>query len=63
MLRSGILASPVPGCAKLKVIPHVLREKSLDLFYDFFNKEANLYWKNSLLETYTLSQRRNGREN
>ena len=44
--------------AGVKVVPHVLREKSLDLFYDFFNKEANLYWKDSLLAAYTLAQRR-----
>tara|TARA_B100000614_G_C14487951_1_gene469504 strand:- start:438 stop:1040 length:603 start_codon:yes stop_codon:yes gene_type:complete len=49
--------------AGVKVVPHVLREKSLDLFYDFFNKEANLYWKDSFLETYTLAQREDGREN
>lgn len=45
----------------IQVIPHVLREKSLDLFYDFFNNGANLYWKESLLEAYTLAQRRRGR--
>jgi len=43
--------------AGVRVIPHVLREKSLDLFYNFFNKEANLYWKDSLLEAYTLAQK------
>ena len=42
----------------IDIIPGVLRQKSLDLFYHFFNKEANLYWKNSYLETYTLDQKR-----
>ena len=39
---------------EIEIVPGVLRQKSLDLFYDFFNKESNLYWKNSYLETYTL---------
>ncbi len=41
----------------IEVIPGVLRRKSLDLFVRFFNKETNLYWKNSYLETYTLDQK------
>ncbi|MFH2093032.1 MAG: nucleoside deaminase [Pseudomonadota bacterium] len=41
---------------KIKVVPNVLRQKSLDLFGKFFNKETNLYWKNSYLEKYTLEQ-------
>ncbi len=42
-------------CA-VRVVPGVLRKKSLDLFAEFFQKENNLYWKNSLLEHYTLTQ-------
>ncbi len=42
----------------MDIVSGVLRQKSLDLFYSFFNKEANLYWKNSYLETYTLEQKR-----
>ena len=49
-------AGPLYGDARVRIVPHVLRQKSLDLFYKFFNKEANLYWKGSLLEAYTLSQ-------
>lgn len=49
--------APLYRDSGVRVVPHVLREKSLDLFYDFFNKEANLYWKGSLLEAYTLDQR------
>lgn len=41
----------------IKIISGVLRQESLDLFVGFFNKETNLYWKNSYLETYTLSQK------
>ena len=52
-------ASPLYREAGVKIHPHVLRQKSLDLFYKFFNKEANLYWKGSLLEAYTLAQRDN----
>lgn len=40
----------------IQVVPKVLRQKSLDLFCKFFNKENNLYWKNSYLEKYTLDQ-------
>ncbi|WP_291348536.1 nucleoside deaminase [Desulfobacula sp.] len=42
----------------IAIVPGVLRQKSLDLFYNFFNKEDNLYWKNSYLETYTRDQKR-----
>ena len=41
---------------KIRVVDGVCRQKSLDLFYDFFNKEENLYWKNSYLERYTRAQ-------
>jgi tRNA(adenine34) deaminase len=41
---------------RMDVVPGVLREKSLDLFYEFFNKETNTYWKDSYLEAYTLGQ-------
>jgi len=41
----------------IDIVPGVLRQKSLDLFYNFFNKEVNLYWKNSYLETYTFDQK------
>ena len=40
----------------IDIVSGVLRQKSLDLFCNFFNKEENLYWKNSYLETYTLGQ-------
>ena len=48
--------TPLYKEAQITVVPHVLRKKSLDLFYKFFNKDANLYWKDSLLESYTRAQ-------
>lgn len=48
---------PLYRDATMEVISGVLRQKSLDLFYEFFNKETNLYWKNSFLEAYTLEQK------
>jgi len=44
--------------SEIDIVSGVLRQKSLDLFYDFFNKETNLYWKNSYLEMYTLDQKK-----
>lgn len=51
-------AGPLYRNTGVRIIPHVLRQKSLDLFYKFFNKEHNLYWKDSLLSAYTLEQGR-----
>ena len=48
---------PLYKAANMEVVPGVLREKSLDLFYKFFNKETNLYWKDSFLQAYTLEQK------
>ena len=47
---------PLYKNAQITVVPYILRKKSLDLFYKFFNKDANLYWKDSLLESYTRGQ-------
>jgi len=51
------LMAPLYRDAKVEVVPGVLREKSLDLFFNFFNKESNLYWKGSFLAEYTLEQK------
>jgi len=40
--------------ADMDVVPGVLRRESLLLFYRFFNRPDNRYWKGSLLEKYTL---------
>jgi len=50
--------TPLYKDVKIEVVSGVLREKSLDLFCKFFNKETNLYWKNSFLEAYTLDQKK-----
>lgn len=47
---------PLYEKCQVNVTAGVLRQKSLDLFYNFFNKETNLYWKNSYLEKYTIEQ-------
>ncbi|MBF0376305.1 MAG: nucleoside deaminase [Desulfamplus sp.] len=48
--------SPLYRDSGISVIPHVLRYKSLELFARFFSKKDNLYWKDSLLEKYTLEE-------
>lgn len=47
--------TPLYSTAEMEIVPNILREKSLVLFADFFKKPDNEYWKNSLLEKYTLS--------
>lgn len=47
---------PLYKNCQIDIVPGVLRQKSLDLFCNFFNKEDNLYWKGSYLESYTLDQ-------
>ncbi len=48
--------NPLYAEMKIEIVPHVLRHQSLDLFKQFFTNPENLYWKDSLLESYTLSQ-------
>ena len=40
---------------EIEIIPHVLRQESLDLFKKFFTNPENTYWKDSLLSQYTLT--------
>jgi len=47
---------PLYADMKVTVIPHVLRERCLELFKVFFNDHENLYWKDSYLAQYTLQQ-------
>ena len=42
--------------SEIEIVSGVLRKKSLNLFYQFFKKKENKYWKESLLETYTLEK-------
>jgi tRNA(adenine34) deaminase len=43
--------------SRIQIKKGVCRRKSLDLFYIFFNKKDNRYWKDSLLEQYVRDQR------
>ncbi len=45
---------------RVQVKKGVCRRKSLDLFFNFFNKKGNQYWKNSLLEQYVRDQKQHG---
>ena len=40
----------------INIVPHILREDSLNLFKTFFKNPENSYWQNSLLAEYTLQQ-------
>lgn len=43
--------------SRIRIKKGVCRRKSLDLFYDFFNKKGNQYWKDSFLEHYVRDQK------
>ncbi len=53
-----VLASlkPLYSAMEVNIVPGILRDEGLSLFYDFFSSEHNLYWKGSLLASYTLEQ-------
>ncbi|MCF8057341.1 MAG: nucleoside deaminase [Desulfocapsa sp.] len=48
--------NPLYAEMKVCVTPHMFRQQSLELFKQFFSNPENLYWKDSLLANYTLSQ-------
>jgi tRNA(adenine34) deaminase len=48
--------NPLYADMKVHIVPHVLRQESLELFQQFFSNPENLYWKDSLLANYTLSK-------
>jgi tRNA(adenine34) deaminase len=48
--------SPLYRDQKVRIVPHILRRESLELFKAFFKNPGNSYWKGSLLSTYTLAQ-------
>ncbi len=41
---------------EVRILPHVLRQESLELFKAFFSNPDNNYWQDSLLADYTLAQ-------
>lgn len=48
--------NPLYAEMNIEIVPHVLRSESLALFKQFFTNPENLYWKDSLLQSYTLEQ-------
>ncbi len=46
---------PLYSSQPVKIVPHILRDKSLFLFKSFFSNPDNTYWKDSFLATYTLT--------
>lgn len=40
----------------ITIIPHILRQESIELFREFFSSPNNNYWQDSLLAQYTLDQ-------
>lgn len=45
--------SPLYQEMEIDIIPHILRQESLELFKKFFTNPENTYWKDSLLSQYT----------
>jgi len=41
---------------EVRILPHILRQESLNLFKAFFTNPENNYWQGSLLADYTLAQ-------
>ena len=41
---------------EVRILPHILRQESLELFKTFFSSPGNDYWQGSLLAEYTLGQ-------
>ena len=48
--------TPLYRNQKISIVPHILRQQSLELFKAFFQNPENSYWKGSLLADYTLRQ-------
>lgn len=53
--RSGL--APLYRDLTMTITPGVCRKESLALFKRFFLSPENRYWKNSILESYTLAAR------
>ncbi len=50
------LLNPLYSEMTVQIIPHVLRNESVDLFKTFFADPDNTYWQDSPLARYTLAQ-------
>lgn len=49
--------SPLYKNSRISITPGVLRKESLKIFKMYFSNPSNIYWKGSLLASYTLSQK------
>lgn len=52
--------NPLYSSMKINIVADVLRMESIVLFKEFFKDKRNIYWQDSLLARYTLSQASNG---
>jgi tRNA(adenine34) deaminase len=50
------LLPPLYAKSRVSVVPHVLRQESLEIFKSFFSNPQHQYWRESLLAKYTLKQ-------
>lgn len=48
--------APLYKNRRISIYSGILRQESLDIFKKYFNNPSNIYWKGSLLASYTLSQ-------
>jgi tRNA(adenine34) deaminase len=48
--------TPLYRSSAIKVVPHIMRTESLEIFRSYFSNPATTYWKHSLLADYTLGQ-------
>lgn len=48
--------TPLYRDQRISIVPHILRQESLELFRTFFQNPENSYWDCSLLAEYTLRQ-------
>ncbi len=49
--------TPLYKNSRITIVPGILRKESLDIFKMYFYNPSNIYWKGSLLASYTLSQK------
>lgn len=48
--------TPLYHSGRISIVPHILRQQSLELFKAYFNNPEHTYWQGSLLAKYTLNQ-------